>query len=181
MIMEEKMVKILKRQESSDDCFVCGIKNPIGFASHFYETEDGELLCLAESKFDYQSYPGRLHGGIAATLLDETMGRAILINNPGVWGVTVDMELKYKKPVPLDCTLRVIGRIEADRHIFTASGEVLLEDGTVAVTAKAKYMKMPVSKIAEGVASDTEILFMAETEREVDSISREGPLKVIYK
>ncbi|MDD6188340.1 MAG: PaaI family thioesterase [Clostridiales bacterium] len=179
--MEEKMVKILKRQESSEDCFVCGMNNPIGFNSHFYETEDGELICLAESKFEYQSYPGRLHGGIAATLLDETMGRAILIKNPGVWGVTVDMELTYKKPVPLDCTLRVIGRIDVDRHLFTASGEVLLEDGTVAVTAKAKYMKMPVSKISEGIESDSEILFMAETEREVDSISREGPLKVIYK
>ncbi len=175
------MVKIIKRQESSDDCFVCGIKNPIGFNSQFYETEDGELICLAESKFDYQSYPGRLHGGIAATLLDETMGRAILIKNPGVWGVTVDMELKYKKPVPLDCTLRVVGRIDVDRHIFTASGEVLLEDGTVAVTAKAKYMKMPISKIAEGAENGADILFMAETGREIDSISREGPLKVVYK
>lgn len=178
--MEQRMVKITKRQESSEDCFVCGINNPIGFRSQFYETEEGELICLAESKFDYQSYPGRLHGGIAATLLDETMGRAILIAHPDEWGVTVDMELKYKKPVPLDCTLRVIGRVEADRRIFTASGEVLLEDGTVAVTATARYMKMPVSKISEGT-DEGEIMFMAETEREVDSISREGPLEVVYK
>lgn len=178
--MEQKMVKISKRQESSEDCFVCGINNPIGFRSQFYETEEGELICLAQSKFDYQSYPGRLHGGIAATLLDETMGRAILIAHPDEWGVTVDMELKYKKPVPLDCTLRVIGRVEADRRIFTASGEVLLEDGTVAVTATARYMKMPVSKISEGT-DEGEIMFMAETEREVDSISREGPLEVVYK
>ncbi len=179
--MEKRMVKITKRQKSSDDCFVCGIKNPIGFNSQFYETEDGELICLADSKFDYQSYPGRLHGGIAATLLDETMGRAILINNPDEWGVTVDMELKYKKPVPLDCTLRVIGRIDEDRRIFTASGEVLLEDGTVAVTAKARYMKMAINKIADGTPSDGDILFRADTDREVDSISREGPLEVIYK
>lgn len=178
--MEQRMVKITKRQESSEDCFVCGINNPIGFRSQFYETEEGELICLAQSKFDYQSYPGRLHGGIAATLLDETMGRAILIAHPDEWGVTVDMELKYKKPVPLDCTLRVIGRVEADRRIFTASGEVLLEDGTVAVTATARYMKMPVSKISEGT-DEGEIMFMAETEREVDSISREGPLEVVYK
>lgn len=179
--MEKRMVKITKRQESSDDCFVCGIKNPIGFSSQFYETEEGELVCLAESKFDYQSYPGRLHGGIAATLLDETMGRAILINSPGAWGVTVDMELKYKKPVPLECKLRVIGRVDEDRRIFTASGEVLLEDGTVAVTAKARYMKMSIDKIAEGTPTDGDILFMVDVDKEVDSISIEGPLEVIYK
>ena len=35
--------------------------------------------------------------------------------------------------------------------------------------------------IAEGGESGGDILFMAELDREVDSISREGPLKVIYK
>lgn len=91
------------------------------------------------------------------------------------------MELKYKKPVPLDCTLRVIGRVDEDRRIFTASGEVLLEDGTVAVTAKARYMKMAIDKIAEGTPTDSDILFMVDVDKEVDSISIEGPLEVIYK
>lgn len=177
----EKMTKIVRRQESSDDCFVCGMKNPLGFKAHFYETENGELICLAKAKYEYQSYPGRLHGGIAATLLDETMGRAILVNNPGVWGVTVKMEIEYKKPIPLNCILRITGRVEIDRHLFTTSGEVLLEDGTVAATARAKYMKMPVNKISQGVEKDSDILYMAAVENEIESISCEGVLKIIYK
>lgn len=58
---------------------------------------------------------------------------------------------------------------------------MLLEDGTVAVTAKARYMKMAIDKISEGTESNGDILFMADVDKEIDSISIEGPLEVIYK
>ena len=41
---------------------------------------------------EHQSYPGRLHGGISSTILDETIGRAILLLQPDVWGVTVEIK-----------------------------------------------------------------------------------------
>jgi acyl-coenzyme A thioesterase PaaI-like protein len=93
------------------------MENPLGFRAQFYELENGELVALAEPRFDYQSYPGRLHGGIISTLADETMGRAIMIANPGIWGVTVDMTVTYQKPVPLCETLRIVARITNDRRI----------------------------------------------------------------
>ena len=77
-------------------------------------------------------------------------------------------------------TLRVIGKIDSDRHIFTASGEILLENGIVAATATAKYMKVPVNKISQN-ANESEMLFMENIEKEIDWISREGALKIIYK
>lgn len=65
-----------------------------------------------------------------------------------MWGVTVELELKYKKPVPLDVPLKVVGRITKNtRRIFEGTGEILLEDGTVAVTAQGKYIKMSIDKI----------------------------------
>lgn len=63
-------------------------------------------------------------------------------------GVTVELSLKYRKPVPLDIPLKVVGRITRSTHrIFEGSGEILLEDGTVAVEAQGRYLKMPIEKI----------------------------------
>lgn len=177
----DTLEKIRKRQESSHDCFVCGADNKLGFQSMFYETEKNELICLVYSKFEYQSYPQRLHGGISATLLDETMGRAILIYDPDTWGVTVDMQTRFLKPVPLEQTLRVIARITDNRRIFEAEGEILLEDGTKAVTAKGRYLKMPVQKISDTVNRPESVLFMEKTEKEIAYISGQGPLEIIYQ
>ena len=179
--MTNNLNKVSARQMSSSDCFVCGAANNLGFRAQFYEMDNGELISLVKPKFEYQSYPERLHGGIAATLLDETMGRAIMINNPDTWGVTIDMETKFIKPVPLNQTLRVIGYITSDRRIFTAEGRILLEDGTEAVTAKARYLKMPVNKISEGVNNTSDILFMTDEEKDIDYISSEGELIIKYK
>lgn len=174
-----ELIKVTNRQESSDDCFVCGMKNPLGFKAQFYELENKELICLVNPRFEYQSYPNRLHGGIAATLLDEVMGRAILINDANTWGVTVDMSMRYHKPTPLDETLRVVARIDKDRHIFTASGEILDENGTVLVSATGRYMKLPVDKIT-GVENSTSILYDVKPDREIKAVTSSGPLEIEY-
>ena len=92
-----------------------------------------------------------MHGGIIAALLDETIGRAIAIGRDDqVWGVTVELSLKYRKPVPLDVELRAIGRVTKDAgRIFEGSGEILLPDGTVAVEASGRYFKVPIDRITE--------------------------------
>lgn len=163
------------------DCFICGSENPIGFKSQFYEMEDNTLISLANPKFEYQSYPHRLHGGIASTLLDETMGRAIMIGAPDTWGVTIDMETKFIKPLPLGGTLRVVGRITSNRRIFTATGEILLEDGTVAATGSARYLKMSVKNIINDGSDGHEVLHMQELDYEITEISASGPLVIKYK
>jgi hypothetical protein len=67
-----------------------------------------------------------------------------------VWGVTIDFQARFRKPVPLDAELRVRSRItKNDGRMFEGSGEVLLPNGDVAVEGKGRYMKMPLSKIAD--------------------------------
>jgi acyl-CoA thioesterase FadM len=38
-----------------------------------------------------------------------------MIKDENIWGVTVELTLKYKKPVPLNEELRVVGRIIKDQ------------------------------------------------------------------
>lgn len=144
-------LKVLKKQPNSRMCFVCGLDNKFGLKSWFYELEDGQLMAVFKGAEEHQGYPGRLHGGIAATILDETIGRAIMLtHSSSIWGVTVDFSMKLRKPVPIGGEIRVIARIEKEgNRSFTGTGEILLDDGRVAVEGRGKYLKMDIDKIAD--------------------------------
>ena len=100
---------------------------------------------------EHQSYSGRLHGGIASAILDETIGRAIVIGDAGqVWGITVELSIEFKKPIPLNKEVKVIGRITSQNsRFFEGTGEIVLDNGEIAVVARGRYMKAPLSKIAD--------------------------------
>ena len=143
--------KVIGTQNVSRMCVVCGIENKSGLHGRFFELEDGELLGDFKPLTEHQGYPGRLHGGTASTVLDETMGRAINIAHPDAWGVTVELSVRYKKPVPLDRDVHVLARITKDStRIFEGAGEIVLDDGTIAVEATGRYLMMPIDKIADG-------------------------------
>jgi uncharacterized protein (TIGR00369 family) len=127
------------------------MKNPFGLKAFFYETEKKELVAVFKPGEEHQSYPGRLHGGIAAAILDETIGRAILMyHKQEIWGVTAELKMRFKKPIPLDEELKVIGRIiKEGNRLFEGSGELILSNGDIAVTCEGKYLKLPLDDIAD--------------------------------
>jgi acyl-coenzyme A thioesterase PaaI-like protein len=143
--------RIVRKQHNSRLCFICGLKNGSGLHASFFETENNELIALFTPTEEHQSYPGRLHGGIASAILDETIGRAILNGgNREVWGVTVELHLEYKKPIPLRCQLKVVGRVTEDgSRFFRGTGEIVLPTGEIAVTAQGRYLKASLEKIAD--------------------------------
>ncbi|MBV5278767.1 MAG: PaaI family thioesterase [Campylobacteraceae bacterium] len=143
--------KIASKQHISKNCLVCGIENPFGLKTKFYETQTKEVIAIFTPHDKLQSYPNVLHGGISATILDETIGRAIMAHyGQNSFGVTVELKIKYKKPVPLGCELKVIGRMTSDKgRIYEGTGELFLPNGEVAVIAEGKYMKRDLSQIVE--------------------------------
>jgi uncharacterized protein (TIGR00369 family) len=148
--------KVRAAQNVSRMCLVCGIENVAGLRARFFELDDGELAGVFQPRAEHQGYPGRLHGGIASAILDETIGRAINIADTHTWGVTVELTVRYRKPVPLDREVTAVGRITRDSNrLFEGTGEIVLEDGTVAVEARGKYVKMPLEGIANVEFSET--------------------------
>ncbi len=142
--------QITAKQHNSKMCFVCGLKNTFGLKASFYELEGDQLVALFTPCEEHQSYPGRMHGGLAATILDETIGRAVMIKENEIWGVTVEFKVRYRRPIPLGEELRVVGRITKDsRRLFEGSGEILLPDGQIAVEGSGKYIKLPLDDIAD--------------------------------
>ncbi len=150
---------VLRKQPNSRMCLVCGLKNPHGLFTSFYELANGDLAALFTAREEHQSYPGRLHGGIIAAVLDETIGRAIMArrDEPQVWGVTVEFSTRFLKPVPLDTELRVVGRIvKEEGRYFEGTGEILLPSGDVAAAATGRYVKLPLERIADFDAAEQE-------------------------
>ena len=142
--------QVTAKQHNSKMCFVCGLNNSFGLHASFYELENNQLVALFTPGEEHQGYPGRLHGGLAATILDETIGRAIMIQQDEIWGVTVEFKVRFRAPVPLGVELRVVGRItEENRRMFEGSGEILLPDGQTAVEGSGKYIKLPLGDIAD--------------------------------
>ena len=165
-------VKISKRQPNARMCFVCGMENAFGLQGRFYELENQELLAVFQPKPEHQGYPGRLHGGLAASILDETIGRAIMLHASGdVWGVTIDFSVRFRKPVPLDGEVRVLARItDNGKRKFTGTGEIVLADGTPAVQGEGQYLKMDIEKIAEfdHEGDDWQVFSAADDPQEVE-------------
>lgn len=146
----------MNKQPNSYYCFICGVKNINGVHVRFYEApcENGDIEILARFTAQpyHQGYPGRMHGGIITGILDETIGRAINIGEgeqPMTWGVTAELNVRFRKPVPLGVELTARGRVTRDiHHLFEGSGELFLPDGTVAATAHGKYIRLKLNDIA---------------------------------
>ncbi|MFZ5918624.1 MAG: PaaI family thioesterase [Chloroflexota bacterium] len=132
----------LVKQPNSRMCFVCGIDNPIGLKQSFYQDGEGRVIATFTPGAEHQGYPGLLHGGIAAALLDEALGRVLIAHE--VWMVTARMEIRYKQMIPLNQPLTIVGEtVRETRRLLEARGELHLADGSVAVSATATYLPMP--------------------------------------
>jgi uncharacterized protein (TIGR00369 family) len=123
-------------------CFVCGESNPKGLRARFRLGEaPDELQGELAVDPDHQGYPGRVHGGILASLLDETLGRAVALH--GHWTFTARLEVRYRQPVPIGAQLVATARLVRDRGRFVeAAGAVRLPDGTVVAEARGLFLKL---------------------------------------
>lgn len=149
LIGENMTYNVLRKQFNSHDCFICGIHNDHGLGAHFYELDNKVVVAVTQGDNLHQSYPNRMHGGIISALLDETIGRAINIDEPETWGVTIKLEVTYRKPVPLDEKIIVCGWISKNKgQTFKGEGVILASDRkTVLAEASGVFFKQHISTI----------------------------------
>ena len=97
------------------NCFACAPSNPYGLKMEFYEDGD-DIVSFWTPDVNYQGWLDTLHGGIQATLLDE-IGGWIVGRKLQTSGMTTNLNIKYRKPVPCnkDATIEIRGRIKNRR------------------------------------------------------------------
>jgi acyl-coenzyme A thioesterase PaaI-like protein len=134
------------KQPGSKTCFVCGVENDHGFRLSFYETSTKTVEAQTSIPRHFQGYPGVAHGGIVTALLDEVAVRAGNCGEPERMMVTAKIEVRFRKNVPVEQPLRLVGTlVERKRRATRARGEILLPDGTVGAEAEAIMMDHPIS------------------------------------
>lgn len=157
-----RMRKITNPFDGSEGyyCFGCCKENPAGVHMDFYE-EGEEIICFWHPSAEYQGWVDTLHGGIQATLLDETAAWVVFRKMQTI-GVTSALELKYKRPVKTtDTMITIRGHITAQVRNFLTI-ELTLENSRheVCTEAKATYYLYTKEKSAEmgfkGCGTETE-------------------------
>ena len=134
----------MNKQPNSDMCFVCGRNNPVGLNLQFFDNGKDEVFCDYTVAGRYQSYPGIVHGGILASMLDEVVGRVAIIGDHHHFMVSVRLQVVYRHPVPVETPLKIRGRIVRLRsRLGKAQGEVILPDGKVACEAAITLADVP--------------------------------------
>jgi len=140
-------------QPNSRMCFVCGLENPVGLQLRIYQTGPDEVETTFTAPEHFQGYPGVLHGGIVASILDEISGRAHMGADPSAprFMFTARLEVRYRRNVPVGAPLRIVGRAlkakrrsaEAWAGIYdAASGELLAEGNTVLINVPAESLDL---------------------------------------
>lgn len=137
-------------QPNSKQCFVCGLQNPAGLHLRFYTSGPGEVTAECTLEARYQGYPGIVHGGIIAAMLDEAAGRSHMGGNPPRFMYTARLEVRYRQNVPVGQPLRVVGRAEKNRgRMATATSAIYDAGGTLLAEADALLVDVPQEMLAQ--------------------------------
>lgn len=126
---------------SDSRCFVCGIGNLGGLRVRFFRQGDDSAIAECKPDKAFTGYDGLLHGGVASSLLDEIMIKAVLAHGKLV--VTAKMTVRYHRPVFMDSNLILKGKIVGQKgRIFDTEGVLTDSNGEVLTSATGRYVEL---------------------------------------
>ena len=92
----------------------------------------------------HEGWPGIVHGGILATLLDEAMAYALWFAD--IRAVTARMETRFRRTVGAGDEIVITGQVTGTkRSVVDAVGTVTSADGSVVAEANGRFMLADVS------------------------------------
>lgn len=121
-------------------CYACGAQNDDGLHMEF--RRQGDRAVCDYTPCDYQQgYPGRMHGGIVMTMIDEAMGWAVY--GASEWGATARLNVRFRRPVRLDAPLRIEAWVTNVRgRLIELRGEVRDAQGQLLADGEGTFMKL---------------------------------------
>jgi len=121
-------------------CFVCGEANPLGLKLRF--ESDGQIVRTSFTPCpEHIGFKGVIHGGLLATVLDEIMVWACVVQTRR-FAFCAEMNVRFRRPAaPLEALI-ITGELAANRHgkVFEAQARAATGAGEVLVEATGKYM-----------------------------------------
>ncbi len=116
-------------------CIGCGPDAVVGLKMRFDVNPDKSVESRVSVSDRFQGWRDVVHGGVVALLLDEAMAYAAGAH--GVLGVTGDLKMRFRKPVPVGAplvvrshvvwqrrgVLGIVASVNDDAGVLLASGE----------------------------------------------------------
>jgi len=147
---------VVSKQAQARHCFVCGVDNPTGLRMKFYDLEPGIVEATYTVEERFQGYPGVVHGGIIASMMDEVMGRVFMGGGATRFMVTAELKLRYRKPVPVGKPLILRGKAVTDNgRVGRAEGYISDENGDILVQGEIVVANIPAALQSIDSVSDT--------------------------
>lgn len=136
-------------------CFACGQRNPAGLKMIFRVEED-TIVCDFTPREEHQGFPGVIHGGIIATVMDEALNRTSMLAERPTWTMTGRLETRYRRYVPYGPLLRVRASLVSQRgRMLQATGKLTLAEDERIVLAEAQGTFMALAPdVLETVMAD---------------------------
>ncbi|MCB1144680.1 MAG: PaaI family thioesterase [Leptospiraceae bacterium] len=130
--MSDSLFKPVPNDKEST-CFACGAANPLGLQLVF-TTDETIVRTEYTIRKEFAGWSNLTHGGILATILDETMAwTSIYLKQKYI--LTKNMEIQFLKPVRAGETVTARGWIEEEisHREVRISAEILNSEGAVCV------------------------------------------------
>lgn len=150
---QDRIARLLGSEDpfetAGHNCFACGEANRRGLGMRValdgdrFEAQSSVVLDPA-----FQGWAGLAHGGIVSTLMDEVLCYSLNERRPVF---TVELTIRYKKPVPLGVQLVVRARRTSIRgRLMQAQGEIVGPGDEVLATADGKFLRPKENAACQG-------------------------------
>jgi acyl-coenzyme A thioesterase PaaI-like protein len=128
-------------------CFACGQLNVAGLRLELHAAGD---RCWTEIALPrtFEGWQGITHGGVVSAILDEVMVWSLI--GADRLGFTARLEVDFRRPVPVEHTIRAEGWIEEQRRRrFNTRAQVTdATTGELLAEARAVYLAAPLAQEA---------------------------------
>ncbi|HSP64607.1 MAG TPA: PaaI family thioesterase [Candidatus Deferrimicrobium sp.] len=131
--------------------FVHGLRNAKGLHLQYHLSGNRVVTTWVPGE-DRAGFPGVVHGGLIAAVLDDVMGRCSVLHRR--WVVTGRMETRFRNVAPIGEALLVEGwTTRFSRRVMHAASCMSLQDGTVVAEATGTYLPVPDSLLTRMVGA----------------------------
>ena len=126
------------REHHHPRCVVCSCHHSQGLQIRYKPCPDGGVEADISCPMLWEGYPGIVHGGVIASLLDGAMTNCLFAEGFGAF--TVDLQVRYRHPLLIDTPARVTAEITRSiPPVFVVKAKVE-QDGRPCATASGRFM-----------------------------------------
>jgi len=120
----------VERHQLFADSVVSGGANPMGLGAYLWREGDVAVMEVTLGNA-FEGAPGRSHGGVVASLIDETMG--LVMGMQGTLAFTAQLDITYRAPTPINEPVTARAWLEGrSGRKLTIKATVSSEEGMVA-------------------------------------------------